>query len=596
MNLNVVRSKNLRYQVFKLHSTCWLWIMTMCAAWWIIISKLELYNIWKSNKIKQNDFRIRYYLGKFENTDVEIVQNKNMTSENFQDVFESNDTIQHEYINVFKQLLKTYGFQNKYLYLTPGDICTKQHMYALSRSRSRDDDKISILRSLQKDRHWKLYYNRPNDIPFEQKTNKLFWRGTTTGDPYRPGNRFTCVTKWWNNHPNIDVGFSFIAQDRHDYMSFVKGNEPISTFLRNKYILSLEGNDKDSGLNWKLNSNSLVFMPKPTCVTWLMEDQLIPNYHYILIKPDFSNLLERFEWCEAHPETCLGMIRNANDFMQKFKDEHIEDCIEQQVLTTYIKNVNTVPSTNTMYIDVLCMTRNNSKYIQYLNDLVIKIKHKYPNYDLMFYFFENDSKDDTVEQINKFLDRHQGTLFSETPQETTFKKFEKSDKRLVYMSNLRDTFKDKIGPLQSEYVFILDTDLIFYEDTMHKMISRIQNDDTIGMVTPFTETLREDNKHTGHYFDTLALIINNERNWPMCPFHTCSSCKRTLGHIKRQDVVEVDSAFGGLCLMYTYYFNQCKYTVSHGDACEHDSLNKHYKQVSNKKIVIDTKVHLYMQV
>ena len=31
-------------------------------------------------------------------------------------------------------------------------------------------------------------------------------------------------------------------------------------FLKYKYILSVEGNDKDSGINWNLNSNSVVLM------------------------------------------------------------------------------------------------------------------------------------------------------------------------------------------------------------------------------------------------------------------------------------------------------------------------------------------------
>lgn len=100
------------------------------------------------------------------------------------------------------------------------------------------------------------------------------------------------------------------------------------------------GNDKDSGINWKLNSNSLVFMPKPRSVSWLMEDQLIPNHHYILIKDDFSDLLERYEWCEANQEECKQIIKNANEYMRIFADDANERLIEKTVLTNYINNVN----------------------------------------------------------------------------------------------------------------------------------------------------------------------------------------------------------------------------------------------------------------
>ena len=68
------------------------------------------------------------------------------------------------------------------------------------------------------------------------------------------------MEKWFEKHPNIDVGFSFIHREwlKNKYNKFVKGKCNIQEFLKYKYILSIEGNDKDSGLNWKLNSNSVV--------------------------------------------------------------------------------------------------------------------------------------------------------------------------------------------------------------------------------------------------------------------------------------------------------------------------------------------------
>jgi hypothetical protein len=107
-----------------------------------------------------------------------------------------------------------------------------------------------------------------------------------------------------------------------------------------KYILSIEGNDKDSGLNWKLNSNSLIFMAKPTIVSWLMESLLIPNFHYILVDNDFGDLAERLEWCERNPSLCQQIIKNANDFMKVFQDQNSEVWLEKHVVTAYINNVN----------------------------------------------------------------------------------------------------------------------------------------------------------------------------------------------------------------------------------------------------------------
>jgi hypothetical protein len=188
------------------------------------------------------------------------------------------------------------------------------------------------------DRHWGPYYQPTFDPPFIWKINKLIWRGTTTGTEQRPASRHQCVTRWYQKHPKIDVGFSFVSQQKDEYRSYVNKNHYPLLFY--KYILSIEGNDKDSGLNWKLNSNSVIFMPKPTCVSWLMEDQLIPNYHYILVKDDFSDLYDRYKWCEEHPRECRRIIKNANFYMRMFRNKENEKHIERQVLNTYLTNVN----------------------------------------------------------------------------------------------------------------------------------------------------------------------------------------------------------------------------------------------------------------
>jgi len=145
--------------------------------------------------------------------------------------------------------------------------------------------------------------------------------------------------------------------------------------------------------------------------------------------------------------------------------------------------------------------------------------------------------------------------------------------------------------LKSKYVIMLDTDLIFHEDTIPKMINTIEKDDTVGMVTPFTET--SDVK--GHYFDTLALRLAGKSPWPMCPFNGCASCN-SKQRIEPDGIIQVDSAFNCLCLMYTDVYNKCNYIAKENDLSEHDSFNEQYKNVSGKKIVIDTNIRLTMKV
>jgi hypothetical protein len=282
-----------------------------------------------------DECRIKYYLGTFEPDDAQIIQDYGVTLSN---VPESMCVSRTLYMDPLARLLKENNAKDKYFYLLPGDQCESQGLYALSKSRSVHDKKATLLRSLEFYRHWLPYYLPTFDPPFSWKINKLIWRGTTTGRKHRSASRFQCVTRWYQQHPKIDVGFSFISQHKNEYQSYVNKNHYPLLFY--KYILSIEGNDKDSGLNWKLNSNSVVFMAKPTCVSWLMEDQLIPNHHYVLVKDDFSDLYDRYKWCEDHPSECRRIIKNANCFMRMFRNIQNEQHIERQVLNRYINNVN----------------------------------------------------------------------------------------------------------------------------------------------------------------------------------------------------------------------------------------------------------------
>ena len=231
-----------------------------------------------------------------------------------------------------------------------GDVITQgeQNNWTLSKNRCDGNTSAVLLRSLNIVRHWYFYYNKPPDVPFQNKLNIVFWRGTTTGsskhhtatswDP-RPVNRFTMMEKWFNKTPEIDVGFSFIHMDwlKPKYEKYVKGRCNVVDFLRYKYILSIEGNDKDSGINWKLNSNSVVFMPKPRVTSWLMETTLVPNKHYILLKDDFSDLYEKLQWCNSNQDKCIEIVKNANEFMKQFSNEANEQKLEIEVLNKYFE-------------------------------------------------------------------------------------------------------------------------------------------------------------------------------------------------------------------------------------------------------------------
>ena len=83
-------------------------------------------------------------------------------------------------------------------------------------------------------------------------------------------------------------------------------------------------------------------MTKPTKVSWLMEDKLIPNHHYIELKHDFSDLYEKYQWCEKNQDICKKIIKNANEYMKMFSNEKYEEILEKNVLDEYFKRIKNV--------------------------------------------------------------------------------------------------------------------------------------------------------------------------------------------------------------------------------------------------------------
>ena len=300
---------------------------------------LQLYKF----KILTIDERIDFYIGSLLNN------RKNLSIYKFVNVEELIDkkkTIKSciwvaYYYALYEKIFKVNKYAKFNYAMQDIMIFSKTHFYKLLKNRAPNSKSGVLLKCLDYNRHWNDYINKPKDIDFKLKKNSIIWRGVTSGSPYRKPNRFDLVKRWYNKNPSINVGFSTVTLNHALKLdNYVLGFMEIVNMLEYKYILSIEGNDKDSGLQWKLNSNSLVLMPKPTITSWLMETTLIPNYHYVLLKNDYSDLEEKLHWCNNNQNKCIQIIKNANFFMYQFKNEIIESFIEDKVLSKYFELVN----------------------------------------------------------------------------------------------------------------------------------------------------------------------------------------------------------------------------------------------------------------
>jgi hypothetical protein len=92
-----------------------------------------------------------------------------------------------------------------------------------------------------------------------------------------------------------------------------------------------------TNLKWVMSSNSLAVMPCPRYETWFMEGKLVPNYHYVEIKEDYSDLEDRLIYYIYHIEESFQIIENAHQYIAQFQDKKREDLISLLTLQKYFK-------------------------------------------------------------------------------------------------------------------------------------------------------------------------------------------------------------------------------------------------------------------
>jgi len=215
--------------------------------------------------------------------------------------------------------------------ILPGDITFVPSTPSIVKSRPlTPDNSNSILLKMDKVRHF-IFVN--DSIPFSSKLPTAIFRGKVSGKQ----ERIQFMQRYFGS-TICDCGD--VSRDPQMPKEWQTEKLTIQQHLQYRYIMALEGNDVASNLKWIMSSNSIAVMPRPTCETWFMEGTLIPDYHYIEILPDFSNLEERIHYYNTHPNEALAIIEHAHAYVEPFKDLHREKLIATGVMDKYLRLVN----------------------------------------------------------------------------------------------------------------------------------------------------------------------------------------------------------------------------------------------------------------
>lgn len=193
-----------------------------------------------------------------------------------------------------------------------------------------EGNECSVLLKLNAVRHFIFVNDRKR---WDDKKDMAVFRGGL-GKGRRMRIRKSFVGKYWDN-PMFDIGVS----DRQ-CPEWHKPKMTIAEHLDYKFIMSLEGNDVASNLKWVMSSNSIAVMPRPECETWFMEGRLIPDYHYIEVKSDFSDVEEKLRYYFSHPDLAHEIIRHAHEWVDQFRDTRRETLISLLVLDKYFRITN----------------------------------------------------------------------------------------------------------------------------------------------------------------------------------------------------------------------------------------------------------------
>lgn len=157
-----------------------------------------------------------------------------------------------------------------------------------------------------------LYLN--DEINWENKINKAYWRGSTTGVLYEPKDFFgtftsnltgdnyqkfprVIVVEQSQKHPNlIDAKFTNYVQMDEETKKIMFSKYYIAKHankkeqLKYKIQLTIDGNSATyPGFLWRLLSNSVNIKQESDEIQWFYRI-VKPNIHYVPVKNDLSNL------------------------------------------------------------------------------------------------------------------------------------------------------------------------------------------------------------------------------------------------------------------------------------------------------------------
>lgn len=164
---------------------------------------------------------------------------------------------------------------------------------------------------------WKTIEKISVEIPWKTKIAAAFWRGTSTGYQH------SYTPEHWKKTPRgqvcylsylfphlINAGFCntnsdfIIAAREREGIELYKSRADQAEHMKYKYQLAIDGHTCPfTGILWRMLSNCTVFLQETKNIMWFYS-QMVPWIHYVPIKEDLSDLMDKIIWAHQHDKEC----------------------------------------------------------------------------------------------------------------------------------------------------------------------------------------------------------------------------------------------------------------------------------------------------
>ena len=223
-----------------------------------------------------------------------------------------------------------------------------------------------------------------------------------------------------------------------------------------------------------------------------------------------------------------------------------------------------------MKISILSLFRDSENHLPETLASLEALENQFENYRFEYFFYENDSTDNTVKILSEWLRSRKGHLTAEDLGKAKFSSTTHTE-RMTDLVYYRNTLLESAIPLSSDYCVLLDSDVAFDPSILSSYIE-IFDDPEFSDVVMITPNVLQNIKckmfdpTQDSYYDSWALrdrFDNRGMTWTCNPFFNLQDRIRWVN----KQPVYVNSAFGGCPIIKSDVLNQVQWSTDGG--CEH---------------------------